>query len=270
MSLTMDTLASQISHQTLDRIVEDFKLAEVHGEDGGPFLELLAPAFGNARAGEMRLFHGGEKLSKVVYTGIAVEAIGLDSHMLFAFTKRDSLVPTFTLDSVYTKMPADMDPNFPDGGDMYSFHLDLVPRCDLGVNEAYMRRCYESLTETQAAVLGAKGVHAAQLSPKQRAIMSPWMLAQRTTTEAYEQYVFAAAETYLAHWLALVDDGLADIAGGIQGEAGATRDIQNRQLIFSREIDPVWSKIDTMLGKEVSDFMISVLRNQQVEARAEI
>ena len=69
----MDSLASKISHKTLDRIVEDFRLAEVHGESGGPFLELLAPAFGNARAGEFRLFHGGEKLSKVVYTGIAVD-----------------------------------------------------------------------------------------------------------------------------------------------------------------------------------------------------
>ena len=266
----MDTLASKISHQTLDRIVEDFGLAEVHGDDGGPFLELTAPAFGDARAGEFRLFHGGEKLSKVVYTGIAVDAIGLDSHMVFAFTKRDSLVPTFTLDSVYTTMPPDTDPNFPEGGDMYSFHLDLVPRCDLGVNEAYMQRCYEPLTETQSAVLAAEGVYPAQLSPKQRAIMSPWMLAQRTTVEAYERHVFGAAETYLAHWLALVDDGIGDIADGIQGEAGATRDAQNRQLIFSREIDPVWAKIDMMLGKEVSDFMISVLRNQQVEARAEI
>jgi hypothetical protein len=268
--MTMDTLASKLSHQALNRIVEDFDLAEVHGEDGGAFLELVAPAFGNAKAGAFRLFHGGEKLLKVAYTGIAVEAIGLDSHMVFAFTKRDSLVPTFTLDSVYTKMPPGMDPNFPDGGDMYAFHLDLVPRCDLGVNAAYMERCYAPLTGAQAEVLNTEGVYAAQLSPTQRAIMSPWMLAQRTTSAAYEKAVFPAADAYLTHWLGLVDDGVDDIAAGIQGEAGATRDAQNRELIFNRDIDPVWNKIDGMLGEDVSNLMISVLRSQKVEAQPKL
>ncbi len=264
----MDTLASKISHQTLDRIVDHFGLNEVKGEDGGAFLKLLAAPFGNAPAGDFRLFDGGDKLSKVVYTGISVEAIGLDSHMIFAFTNPDSVVPTFTLDSVYTKMPPGLDPNFPEGGDMYSFHLDLVQRCDLGCNDPYMQRCYLPLTDTQTGVLETDGVYPAQLSPRQRAIMSPWMLAQRTTPEAYESAIFPAADFYLQHWFDLVDNGVGDI--DIQGESGAKRDAANRQLIFSREIDPVWNKIDGMLGANVSDFMISVLRNQSVEDKAEV
>jgi hypothetical protein len=266
----MDTLASKISKQTLQRITEHFGLNEIHGEDGGSLLPLNAAAFGNAPAGSFRLFDGGDKLLKVVYTGITVEAIGLDSHMIFAFTKPDSLVPTFTLDSVYTRMPPDMDPNFPEGGDMYAFHLDLVPRCDLGVNEEYMRRCYEALTDPQARVLAADGVFAAQLSPMQRAIMSPWMLAQRTSTSAYETEIFPAAEFYLDHWLGLVDNGIDDIAGGVSGDSGASRDASNRALIFNREIDSVWSKIDAMLGAETSDFMIRVLRSQSVEDKADV
>ena len=266
----MDTLAEKISHHTLDRIVAHFRLDEVRGDDGGPFLPLVSPAFGNTSVGAFRLWHGGENLQKVVYTGISVEPIGIDSHMIFAFTKRDSIVPTFTLDSVYTKMPPGADPNFPDGGDMYAFHLDLVPRCDLGVNRAYMSRVYDALTDTQAAVLAADGVFPAQLSPTQRAIMSPWMLAQRTTSSAYESVVFPAAEAYTSHWLALVDDGLEDVAAAVHGEAGAGRDVANRELIFNRDIDPVWGKIDQMLGPEVSDLMISVLRNEQVEAKARL
>ena len=266
----METLASVISHRTLERITGHFGLDEVTGEEGGPFLPLVSPAFGNISVGEFRIWHGGDSLQKVVYTGIAVEPIGIDSHMVFAFTKRDSIVPTFTLDSVYTKMPPGADPNFPDGGDMYAFHLDLVPRCDLGVNSAYMARVYESLTETQANVLAADGVFPAQLSPTQRAIMSPWMLAQRTTADAYEKFVFPAAEVYTAHWLELVDNGLEDIAGDIHGDAGASRDATNRELIFNRDIDPVWNKIDQMLGPGISDLMISVLRSQKVEARAKL
>ena len=205
----MDTLASKISHQTLDRITSHFGLNEVHGEDGGAFLPLTAAAFGNAPVGDFRLWDGGDSLLKVVYTGITVEPIGLDSHMVFAFTKPDSLVPTFTLDSVYTKMPPGMDPNFPDGGDMYSFHLDLVQRCDLGINDEYMQRCYLPLTDRQSEVLATDGIYAAQLSPRQRAIMSPWMLAQRTTPEAYEAAIFPAADFYLEHWFGLVDQGVS-------------------------------------------------------------
>lgn len=260
----MDTLASKISHQALDRITKHFDLREVHGEDGGPFLSLLAKSFGNALAGCFRLWDGGDKLQKLVYTGIAIEAIGLDSHMIFAFTSCDSLVPTFTLDSVYTRMPPDMDPNFPEGGDMYAFHLDLVPKCDLGVNADYMRRCYSPMTDRQAQVLNAGGVFPAQLSPMQRAIMSPWMLAQRTTAEAYEKEIFPAASDYLEHWISLVDDG---VAMDINGESGASRDASNRELIFNRDIDPVWGKIDMMLGADVSDFMIEVLRSQRVESK---
>jgi len=266
----MDTLAAKLSHQTLQTMTEHFGLEEVHGEDGGAFLPLTAPAFGNAPVGSFRLWDGGDKLLKVVYTGIAVEPIGLDSHMVFAFTKPDSQVPTFTLDSVYNRMPPGMDPNFPEGGDMYAFHLDLVPRCDLGVNEEYMQRCYVPLTELQAKVLAADGVFAAQLSPMQRAIMSPWMLAQRTSTAAYQAEIFPAAEAYLTHWLALVDSGIDDVAGGITGDSGASRDAANRTLIFNRDIDSVWSKIDAMLGAEISDFMINVLRSQSVEQQANV
>jgi len=266
----MDTLASKISHLTLQRITEHFGLEEVQGEDGGPFRPLTAPAFGNAPVGNFRLWNGGERLLKVVYTGITVEAIGLDSHMIFAFTKPDSLVPTFTLDSVYTRMPPGMDPNFSEGGDMYAFHLDLVPRCDLGVNEEYMQRCYVPLTESQAKVITTDGVYAAQLSPMQRAIMSPWMLAQRTSAEAYEAEIFPAAKFYLDHWLHMVDNGIDDIVSGIVGDSGASRDAANRELIFNREIDSVWNKIDGMLGTDVSDFMIKVLRSQIVESGAEV
>ena len=260
----MDTLAGKLSEQTLRRITGHFDLEEVTGEGGGAFLPLNAAAFGNAPVGSFRLWNGGERLLKVVYTGITVEPIGLDSHMIFAFTRPDSLVPTFTLDSVYTRMPPDADPNFPDGGDMYAFHLDLVPRCDLGVNAAYMQHCYAPLADVQAGVLQADGVFAAQLSPMQRAIMSPWMLAQRTTAAAYEATVVPAASHYLEHWIALVDDGVAGAVQPVRGETGADRDAANRALIFNRDIDPVWHKIDGMLGEDVANRMIEELRSQEV------
>ena len=60
--------------------------------------------------GTVRLFSGGP-IHKLVYIGLAVPMIGLDSHMVFAFTAPDSAVPHFTLDSVLA-------------GPHFAFHLD--------------------------------------------------------------------------------------------------------------------------------------------------
>lgn len=262
----MQTLAGEISSKTLETITAALGLIEIFNKDGGPFLPLVAPAFGGASCGSFRLWDGGDTLLKLVYTGITVEQIGLDSHMIFAFTKPDSIVPTFTLDSVYTRMPPGADPNFPDGGDMYAFHLDLIPKCDLGINYAYIKHAYEPLTELQAQTLAADGIFPAELSPTQRAIMSPWMLAQRVSPEAYRETVFPTAAAYTSHWLRILEEGMDDLVDGLQGEFGAARDLANRQLIFNRDVDPVWAKIDMMVGNETSDSMIDILRNQAVEA----
>ncbi len=254
----MDTLASKISQITLEKLVDSQGLTEVAGADRGPAKELVAPAFGNVEVGSFREWTGDGAVTRVVYTGISVDAIGLDSHMLFAFTDHGSLVPTFTLDSVFTNMPPGADANFPDGGAMYSFHLDLVPRCDLGINYAYSQRVYEPLTESRAKVLDSDGVFEAALTPMQRSIMSPWMLAQRVTPSAYENEVFPAVDHYLSHWLGLVASGVD--SHDVNGDWGAERDALNRALIFNRDIDAVWAKIDGLLGPDVSEAMIASLR----------
>ncbi len=254
----MDTLAGAISQRTLAKLEESLGLTEIVAEDGGPSMQLVAPAFGNVDVGCLREWRAENGVSRVVYTGISVDAIGLDSHMLFAFADHESLVPTFTLDSVFTNMPPGADPNFPDGGAMYSFHLDLVPRCDLGVNHRYSQQVYEPLTESRRRVLDADGVYAAELTPMQQSIMSPWMLAQRVTPAAYEQDVFPAVDEYLDHWLGLVAGGID--SADVRGEWGAGRDALSRQLIFNRDIDAVWAKIDGLLGPDVSEAMIASLR----------
>ena len=260
----MDTLASKLSQSTLDSIINHFQLKEVHGSAGGDFLPLKAESFGGADVGGMRVWDGGDgPIKKMVYIGIAVDAIGMDSHMIFAFTQPDSLIPNFTLDSVFSTLPPGMDPIMPEGGETYAFHLDLIPSVDLGINLPYMEKCFIPLTETQTACREYEGIIPALLSSAQNAIMSPWMLAQRADTNAYNGIVFKSTEAYLNHWFDLVDNGLGDI-DVVAGDP-ADRERRNRALIFSRELDPVWKKIDMMVGTETSDYMITVLRNQEIE-----
>jgi hypothetical protein len=261
----MATLAGQISDKTKETLISRLGLKEIKGSAGDAFLPLTAPKFGNAHVGDMRVWDAShnDQLLKMVYIGITVDAIGMDSHMIYVYSKPDSLLPNFTLDSVSMNMPAGVDERFPDGMESYAFHLDLVPRVDLGVNLPYMEKCYMPLTDIQAECLAHEGITAANISPAQRAIMSPWMLAQRSTAEAYEKIVFPSGEKYLNHWLGLVDDGLKDVP--VIGIDNAQREDANRKLIFSRELDPVWAQIDNMVGAETSDYQIEILRNLAVD-----
>ena len=108
------SLPCALWQKTLGRIVDRFKLVEVTGNDGEPWLPLESQVpVAQGRVGQTRLFRG-VPLFQVVSTNIVVPAIQLDSHMLFAFTPPTSAVPHFTLDAVQA-------------GDHYAFHLDLIP-----------------------------------------------------------------------------------------------------------------------------------------------
>jgi hypothetical protein len=69
-------------------------------------------------------------------------------------------------------------------------------------------------------------------------------------------------DTYRDHWLALVSFGVPDSAtGGATPESLAARDAANRAAIFSPEVDPVWARVDQLLGTEVSQGIQASLRD---------
>ncbi len=237
------SLPQDLSQATLTRIVERLGLAEV----GAPYLTLTGLA-GSAPVGELRLFRG-EALSKMVYIGLVVPAIGLDSHMLFAFTPPDSAIPHFTLDSVAA-------------GPSFAFHLDLIPRADLGANLAYMNAVYDPLTPLFEAARQIPGLSPAQIGPKQYALMSPWMLAYRADAEAFRQ-IEGPVQGYLQHWFHLVEQGIPAEAMPTGDLAG--RDRLNRAAIFDPTVDKVWVQVARLVGEPTAARLRAVLRNQTVE-----
>ncbi|WP_169239986.1 hypothetical protein [Candidatus Roseilinea sp. NK_OTU-006] len=250
------TLAQQLSHNTLNKIVQRFALREI----GDPFITLTSP-MGPQPIGACRLFasapemaDGAERVRKVVYIGITVPPpIGLDSHMFFAFTPPTSAVPHFTLDSVMA-------------GPSFAFHLDLIPRVDLGANLAYMNEVFVPLTPTFDQAKKIAGLTPAHLLPRQYALMSPWMLAYRATEDAYAQCA-PHIEAYMQHWFSLVEHGIQTPITMTPAQL-AERDRANRDAIFSYEVDPVWSQIERLIGKAMNLRLIEVLRNPQVETLA--
>ena len=220
-------------------------------EVGSPYRSIESQIPPGGDLGSIRIFQGGG-LGKVVYNGMTVEAMGLDSHMIFAFTPPDSPVPHFTLDSVKA-------------GPHFAFHLDLIPRVDLGANLDYLNAAFQPLTEAYDTARKIEGLTEARLAPRQLAIMSPWMLAFRATEEAYRA-VEPSIDHYLNYWAGLVKSGLPDESvAGYSAADFATRDQRNRDIIFSVEVDPVWNQILPLTGADMGIEMRKILRNQAIE-----
>lgn len=240
------TAAQALSHRTLQRIQKRFGMQEVCAGGDQPYITLQSPAVGDV--GAVRIFKG-EAVSKMVYIGMSVRQFGLDSHMIFAFTPADSPVPHFTLDSVMAE---------PD----FAFHLDLLPRLDLGANIDYIWQAFSPLDPLYEEASHIEGLRPARLTPTQYAIMSPWMLAYRADERAF-QAIQGTVDAYLEHWFSLVDNGLTDFAAAPDL---AQRDQANRDAIFNPKVDKVWAQVERLLGAEMGERMRAILRNQATEA----
>lgn len=239
------TLAADLAFSTLDKIIERLDLTE-HGE---PYMPLVSPMMPEP-VGSVRVF-SGKAIGKVVYIGMSVPFIKLDSHMIFAFTKSNSAVPHFTLDSV-------------NNDTTYAFHLDLIPRVDLGADLGYIDACLTPLTAEFDLVRDIEGLSRAHLSPRQYAIMSPWMLAFRADDKAFSQ-IPASVDKYLEHWFSLVENGIdPTIADKYSAEYLAKRDRDNRKIIFDPAVDKVWAQVDRLVGSETSEQMRAILKGQEI------
>ncbi len=236
------SLPAQLSLGTLEKIAARFKLTEV----GAPHITLTSP-MSPAPVGSLRLFRG-DQIHKMVYIGLTVPPIGLDSHMLFAFTAPDSPVPHFTLDSVLA-------------GPYFAFHLDLIPRADLGANLAYINATFSPLTPIFDAAKKIEGLTPAQLGPVQYALMSPWMLAYRASESAFEQ-IQSPVNAYLEHWFGLVERGIPSDA--LPAGDFAHRDRLNRAAIFDPAVDKVWAQVARLVGEATSETMRHILIEQNI------
>lgn len=247
----METLAGQLSHSTHEAIAARFAMHE----EGAPY-RLLTAQMGPqpVEVGAVRVWRG-EKVAKMVYVGMTVPVIRLDSHMIFAFTPADSAAPHFTLDSVYTQPPGTEEGH-------YAFHLDLIPRVDLGANLPYIDHALQPLTPFFDAAAQMEGLSPAKLSPRQYALMSPWMLAYRSNEAAYQQ-ITGPVTRYMEHWFSLVEQGIpADCFRASAAEL-AERDRHNRAGIFNPDVDPVWNQVERLIGAEMGAELRELLRSNE-------
>jgi hypothetical protein len=237
------TLAADLAFSTLDKLRERLSLTEVE------IISLTSPMMPEP-VGKVQVF-SGENISKAVYIGMSVPFIKLDSHMIFAFTKPDSAIPHFTLDSV-------------NNDTTYAFHLDLIPRVDLGTNLEYLDAVYGDLSEEFERAAQIEGLTKAHLNPRQLAIMSPWMLVNRANEVAFKK-ITDSVNFYLEHWFSLLENGLSsEITNQFSAEYLAQRDRKNREIVFNPDVDKVWAQVDRLVGAEMSAKMRGILKSQEI------
>ena len=237
MAKTEVSLPAKLFNDTLARLIDTLGLEEQTGADGGAYLPLISQLpMVQGEVGSVRVFTGGS-LYRVVTCSLAVAPIELDSHMLFAFTAGNSAVPHFTLDSVKA-------------GEHFAFHLDLIPRLDLGSNLKYMDEVFKPLTEAHAAGSAIEGLSQAHISPRQHAIMSPWMLVNRASEDAFGA-IEESVRAYQDHWFVVLEKGVS--AAALENVTAAelqSRNLRNKRIIFDPDVDPVWERITAMIGAE--------------------
>ncbi|NKZ07604.1 hypothetical protein [Actinomadura latina] len=223
------------------KALSDRTLAALAGiEELTPVLEKdLVSAMSPDPVGTLRVLRG-ERIAKVVCIGLTVEQIGMDSHMIFAFTAADSAVPHFTLDSVKA-------------GGYLAYHIDLVPRADLGAHLEYVNAVFQPLTPAFEEVRERFGPSTAAIGPRQHAVMSPWMLVNRADEEHFRQ-IGAYLDRYFEHWRDLLVKGVPDDVRATLADTDlAARDARNRAALFSPEVDPVWANVARLVGDEQAE-----------------
>ncbi|MBW9205570.1 hypothetical protein KV097_06380 [Mumia sp. zg.B17] len=249
------SLPEGLCRRTWERIVTERRLVEVTADDGSALRTLTSPMTPEP-VGQVRVFVSedeAEPVAKLVYVGLAVEMIGLDSHMVFAFTRGGSPIPHFTLDSVQ-------------GQGTYAFHLDLIPRADLGTHLPYLDWAYEPLTETYEEVSTWSGLSKAAIGPRQNAMMSPWMLVNRADADAFVA-IESAVTTYLEHWFGLLDAEVpSEVLADVEDTDLVARDARSRALVFSPEVDKVWAQISRLIGEESAEDVRTHLLDNEVRA----
>ncbi|WP_238006580.1 hypothetical protein KZZ52_47060 [Dactylosporangium sp. AC04546] len=239
------SLPAALAEHTLQQLLDRVPLKEV----GAPHRTLRSPMTPDP-VGVVRVFQGDGVVERVVTVSLVVPMIHLDSHMVFAFSRADSAVPHFTLDSVY-------------GGEYYAYHLDLIPRAELSPHLSYMDAAYHPLTPLYESASERDGLTRAHISPRQHALMSPWMLVHRASEEAFTGMT-PIVTSYLDHWLGLLEGFSPEVLESLADTDLAARDAAVRGNLFSPDVDPVWLQVSRLLGQDASDEIRALLIGEPV------
>lgn len=228
-----------ICTRAVSRLIEENRCVDI-APDSPAWQDLNR---GETRVGELRVYRGRGVVEKVVSAHFKLDAPPIESYMVTVFTRPDSPVPHFVLDVVRF-------------GPNASFHVDLLPKRDLGVSLPYVDRCFSPLSAIKAEIEKDARFTPGTAPLRQRAFLSPWMALfthAPSELEAARGYV----DRYFEHWSSLLTTTPDPVLA--TDPSLTDRDALQRKLVFSRDLDPVWGMLDRALGEKTVDQLLSVL-----------
>ena len=195
---------------------------------------------GGTTMGELRIYRGRGRVQKVVSSRFAPPS--MDSHSVVVFTRADSGVPHFVLDSVRL-------------GSRVHLYVDLLPKRDLAVSLPYVDRCYVPLTDARRAIAQDARFTASAAPLRHRALLSPWHILYThdpADLDAAEEYV----DRYFSHWASLLKSDAPELKSDPEL---AARDAAYRKTLYHRSVDPAWGMLDPVIGSEAVDQILEAL-----------
>ena len=220
------------------RLIEEIACVDI-APDSPAWRDLL---HGTETIGELRVYRGRGRVEKVVSSRFALATPSMDSHSVVVFTRPDSPVPHFGLDSVRL-------------GARVHLYVDLLPKRDLSVSLAYLDRCYVPLTDVRRELDQDPRFMPSGASLRQRALLSPWhalCTLDPSDLDAAEDYV----DRYISHWASLLRSNAPELESSPELVA---RDALYRRTLYSRAVDPAWGMLDRAIGRSTVDEILGAL-----------
>lgn len=197
---------------------------------------------GSEVMGELRVYRGRGRVQKIVSSRFALNSPSMDSHSVVVFTRPDSAVPHFGLDSVRL-------------GSRVHLYVDLLPRRDLAVSLPYLDYCYLPLTDVRAELERDPRFLPTGAPLRHRALLSPWhalVTHDPNDLHAAEEYV----DRYVSHWASLLQSTAPELESSPDLVA---RDAAYRKTLYSRTVDSSWAVLDRALGRHAVDQILAAL-----------
>jgi hypothetical protein len=236
------SVAREVSQRVITAIVRRLGLAEVR--DATRALDLTVPEQPPAR---LRGW-SGEAVERLLSVELAAPAIGLELGMVAAFAPSTSALPHLVVEVVASP-----------GG--LSLFVDLSQRVDVGADLPWIDAAWTPLTAAHQGALEAEGVTPAALNHRLRALLGPWTVAVRCDEAGLRGAVGRSVDAYLDHWLDLMTRGLAPtITDALDSAALSARDRRYRAALFSADVDPIWRRLEGLLGASGAAVLQGLLR----------
>ncbi len=235
------TTAAQAIRRVLGYLEPRLQMDEQLGAGRGPWLMMAGIG---ATRGQLHCY-AAAGLDKVAF--LTLEDDGqLEAATLIAFSESSRIVPHLYVDAALV-------------GRDYAVFVDLVPRVDLAVHPEYVAAVYAPLSSVFEGLSRHPRLRRADVPRSLVPYVSPWMTGFRVERPMMSQ-LFELVAPYVSHWLALHQGVVAMPAHQLDHAALKLRDERHRESLFSREADPAWDALGTLVGAQQARRTLELLR----------